>query len=144
VGTPPEKHKDRGVVNRQNPQRAGAAVVSPFIVALRPALQEIFDAIMTAHPDGLSLNVLSEELTHKPVTYADIEEIIGALEEAGIDLEGPEPTARPEELFRVLTAARALAAETGKRPSPDEIAERAGLTAAAVRRALRFGRSVAP
>jgi len=99
---------------------------------------------MAAHPDGLSLNVLSEELSTKPVTYADIEEIIGALEEAGVDLEGPEPTARPEELARVLTAARALAAETGKRPSPEEIAERTGLTAAAVRRSLRFGRSIAP
>ena len=99
---------------------------------------------MAAHPDGLSLNVLSEELSTKPGTYADIEEIIGALEEAGVDLEGPEPTARPEELARVLTAARALAAETGKRPSPEEIAERTGLTAAAVRRSLRFGRSIAP
>ena len=99
---------------------------------------------MAAHPDGLSLNVLSEELSTKPVTYADIEEIIGALEEAGVDLEGLEPTARPEELARVLTAARALAAETGKRPSPEEIAERTGLTAAAVRRSLRFGRSIAP
>ncbi|HET6148920.1 MAG TPA: sigma-70 domain-containing protein [Polyangia bacterium] len=107
-------------------------------------LQEIFDAIMAAHPDGLTLNVLSEELANKPVTYADIEEIIGALEEAGVDLEAPEAPARPEELFRVLAAARALTAETGKRPSPEEIAERAGLTAAAVRRSLRFGRAAAP
>ena len=37
----------------------------------------------------------------------------------------------------MFTAARALAAETGKRPSPEEIAERTGLTAAAVRRWLR-------
>jgi hypothetical protein len=111
---------------------------------LRPALREVFDAIMAAHPDGLSLNVLSEELATRSVTYADIEEIIGAIEEAGVDLDGPEPPARPEELARVLTAARALAAETGKRPSPDEIAERTGLTAAAVRRSLRFGRSIAP
>src|SRR5258708_39849416 len=111
---------------------------------LGPALQEIFDAIMAAHPDGLSLNLLSEELADKPVTYADIEEIIGALEEVGVDLEGPEPTARPEELARVLTAARALAAETGRRPSPEEIADRTGLTAAAGRRPLRLGGSVSP
>jgi hypothetical protein len=108
-------------------------------LSLRPALQEIFDAIMRAHPDGLTLDMLSEELVHKPVTYADIDEIIGALEDAGVNLEAPEPAARPEELFQVLTAARALAAETGKRPSPEEIAERTGLTAAAVRRSLRFG-----
>ena len=110
-------------------------------VALRPFLQEILDAILAAHPDGLTLNALSEELVNKPVTHADIEEMIGALEEAGIDLEGPEPPVRPEELFRVLTAARALVAEKGAKPSPEEIAERTGLTPAVVRRVLRFGRS---
>lgn len=110
-------------------------------MALRPFLQEILDAILAAHPDGLTLNALSEELVNKPVTHADIEEMIGALEEAGIDLEGPEPPVRAEELFRVLTAARALVAEKGARPSPEEIAERTGLTPAVVRRVLRFGRS---
>ncbi len=110
-------------------------------VALRPFLQDILDAILAAHPDGLTLNALSEELVNKPVTHADIEELIGAIEDAGIDLEGPEPPVRPEELFRVLTAARALVAEKGGRPSPEEIAARTGLTPVAVRRALRFGRS---
>jgi len=110
-------------------------------VALSPFLQEILDAILAAHPDGLTLNALSEELVNKPVTHADIDELIGALEEKGIDLEGPEPPVRPEVLFRVLTAARALLAETGARPSPEEIAERTGLTPAVVRRVLRFGRS---
>jgi hypothetical protein len=110
-------------------------------VALRPFLQELLDAILAAHPDGLTLNALSEELVNKPVTHADIEELIGAIEEAGIDLEAPEPPVRPEELFRVLTAARALLAENGARPSPEEIAARTGLTPAVVRRALRFGRS---
>ena len=110
-------------------------------MALRPFLQEILDAILAAHPDGLTLNALSEELVNKPVTHADIEELIGALEDKGIDLEGPEPPVRPEELFRVLTAARALVAETGARPSPEELAARTGLTPAVVRRVLRFGRS---
>ena len=110
-------------------------------MALRPFLQEILDAILAAHPDGLTLNMLSEELVNKPVTHADIEELIEAVEDAGIDLEAPEPPVRPEELFRVLTAARALVAEKGARPSPEEIAERTGLTPAVVRRALRFGRS---
>jgi hypothetical protein len=113
-------------------------------VALSAPLQSIFDAIMAAHPDGLTLNQLSEELLTKPVTYADIDELIGALEEAGVNLEAPEPAASPDELVRVLAAARALTAETGKRPSPEEIAARTGLSAAAVRRALQLGRSVAP
>jgi hypothetical protein len=107
---------------------------------LSPHLQAIVDAITAAHPDGLTLDELSDELIHRPVTFADIDEIIGALEEAGFDLEAPAPTS-PEELSRVLAAVRALTAETGKRPSPEEIAERTGMSHVAVRRALRFGRS---
>jgi hypothetical protein len=113
-------------------------------VALSPHLQSIFDAIMAAHPAGLTLDQLSEELLTKPVTYADIDEIIAALEDAGVNLEAPELAASPEELVRVLAAARALTAETGKRPDAEAIAARTGLSAAAVRRALRLGRSVAP
>lgn len=97
---------------------------------------------MQAHPDGLTLDELSEELVNKPVTYGDIDELIGALEAAGVDLEGPEPPARADELARVLEAARALTTETGQRPSAEEIGRRAGLTPAAVRRALQLGRSV--
>lgn len=111
-------------------------------VPLSPRLQSIFDDIMKAHPDGLTLNELSEELLMKKLTYTDIEEIIGALEDAGVDLEAAERQAHPADLARVLAAARALTEETGRRPSPSEIAERVGLTPAAVRRALQLGRSI--
>jgi hypothetical protein len=111
-------------------------------VALRPELQAIYDAIVTAYPQGLSLDELGEELYRKPVTYADIDELIGALEEAGFDLDGPAVPARPEDLAQVLAAARALTAETGKRPTPAEIAARTGLDARSVRRALQLGRTV--
>jgi hypothetical protein len=112
-------------------------------VPLRPELQTIVDAIMAANPQGLTLDQLSEALLTKPVSYADIDEIIGALEDAGIDLDAPEIPARPEELSQVLAAARALTAETGKRPTTEEIAERSGLTPAVVRKALKLGRSMA-
>jgi len=111
---------------------------------LRPHVQAIFDAVMAAYPDGLTLNMLSDELVGRPVDYGDIEELIGALEAAGVDLEGPEPPPRPEELRQVLAAARALSSETGKRPTADDIASRTGMTAVVVRRVLRFGKSAAP
>jgi hypothetical protein len=111
-------------------------------VPLRPDLQAIFDELMAAHPQGLTLDQLGEELVRKPVNYADIDELIGALEDAGVNLEAPEVPARPEDLIKVLAAARALTTETGKRPSPDEIAARAGLTASVVRRALTLGRAI--
>jgi hypothetical protein len=111
------------------------------IMPLSPHLKPILDAIVAAHPDGLTLDELGEELIHRPVSFADVDEIIGALEEAGFDLEATAPPATAEELSRVLTSIRALTAETGKRPSPSEIAERTGMSLIKVRRALRFGRS---
>jgi hypothetical protein len=111
-------------------------------VPLPPELQAIFDALVAAHPDGLTLDELSEELLGKPVGYAEIDLLIGALEDAGFDLDGKQTPTRPEDLVRVLTAARELSAELGHRPSAEQIAERTGLTPVAVRRALRFGRSI--
>jgi hypothetical protein len=110
-------------------------------VPLPPELQSIFDDLMKAHPDGLTLDELSDEIWNRPLSYADIDALIGALEEAGIDLEASEAAPRPEELVQVLAAARALAQETGSRPSVEQIATRAGLTPTTVRKALRMGRS---
>jgi hypothetical protein len=110
-------------------------------VALSPHLQTIFDALEAAHPKGLTLDELAEELIRKPITYADTEELIAALEAAGIDLEGPGTPAKPEELARVLDSARAFAAERGRRPTVAELAERAGLSPIVVRRALHLGKS---
>ena len=111
---------------------------------LRPDLQTLFDALMASHPEGLTLDELSDELVRKPVSHADIEALIGAFEAAGVDLTGPELPSTPADLARVLAAARALAEETARRPSAEEIAARTGLTPAAVRRALRLGRAVEP
>lgn len=114
------------------------------VVPLSPHLQPLFDALLAAHPNGLTLDELSEELSNKPVTYGDIDELVGALEGAGLDLETAASVGQPDELARVLVAVRALIAETGKKPSTDEIAARAGLTPTVVRRALRLGGSVTP
>jgi hypothetical protein len=110
-------------------------------VPLRPELQAIFDALMEAHPEGLTLDEVSDETWNKGLSYADIDELIGALEEAGVDLDRSAPPPLPEELREVLMAARALTQETGKRPSVDEIAARTGLAPQVVRRALRLGRA---
>jgi hypothetical protein len=111
-------------------------------VPLRPDLQSLVETILKAHPDGLTLDELSEELAVKPLGYAEIDEIIGALEDAGVDLDGPPKPPRPEELGEVLAAVRALTVETGQRPTVAAIATRAGLTPAVVTRALRFGRAL--
>jgi hypothetical protein len=111
-------------------------------VPLRPELQAIFDQLMKDHPDGLTLDELSDETWNRALSYADIDELIAALEEAGVDLEAAESPPPPEELMQVLAAARALTSETGKRPAVADIATRSGLTPAIVFRALRAGRSM--
>jgi len=112
-------------------------------VELSPNVQPIFDALQAAHPKGLTLDELAEELLRKNLSYPEIEELIAALEAAGIDLEGPSTPASPAELARVLESARAFAAEHGRRPTLAELAGRAGLSPIVVRRALHLGKSAA-
>jgi hypothetical protein len=106
-------------------------------------VEPIFAALQAAHPEGLTLDELAEEVLRKPLSYPEIEELIVALEAAGIDLEGPSTPARPEELVRVLESARAFAADHGRRPTIIELADRAGLSPIVVRRALHLGKSAA-
>jgi hypothetical protein len=110
-------------------------------VPLRPELQDLFDAVRAAHPDGVRLDDLAAFLLDKPVTYADVETLIQEFSTIGIDLTAPEP-ANQDDLVRVLAAARAIAAETGQRPSAAEIGARTNLSPLAVQRALRLGRSL--
>jgi hypothetical protein len=109
-------------------------------VDLPPDLSDLIQRLQAAHPEGLTLDELAEALEHTPLTYADVEVVVEALEDAGVLLEGAAPNASPEQLVQVLAAARALAGESGESPSIQQIAERAGLSAAVVRRALRLGR----
>jgi hypothetical protein len=109
-------------------------------VSLSPKLRTIIDELKARYPEGLSLNQLADELVHRPVSFADVEVIIDGLEDDGVSLDLPDPVARPEDLMRVLATARELAQELGRRPSVEEIATRAALSADDVRRALLLSR----
>lgn len=104
-------------------------------------MQTLFDAIRAGHPDGVTLDDLAAFLLDKPVTYADVETLIDAFSQIGVDLTASEPD-RPDDLVRVLTAARAIAAETGQPPTVAQIAARTSLSPVAVQRALRLGRAL--
>jgi hypothetical protein len=113
-------------------------------MTLSARVQPVFDALMAAHPEGLTLDELSEELIYKPLDFAEIEELIGALEMEGIDLEGPGTPASPEDLLAVLGAARAFTTENARRPTVVELAERTGLSPIVVRRALNHAKAATP
>ncbi len=110
---------------------------------LSSKVQPIFAALRAAHPEGLTLDELAEEILRKSLSYPEIEELIVALEAAGVDLEGPSTPASSEELARVLDATRTFVAEHGRRPTIAELADRAGLSPIVVRRALHLGKSAA-
>jgi hypothetical protein len=119
----------------------GVALWQTAVVALRSDLQVLFDVIRAEYPEGVGLDDFAAFLLDKQVTYADVEALIAAFTEIGVDLTAPEPVS-PEELGRVLAAARAIAGETGQRPSAAEIGARTGLSPVAVLRALRLGRTL--
>jgi hypothetical protein len=101
-------------------------------------LQAILDGLLARPPGSLDLDDLADALTPTTATYADVEEMISALESAGVLVDRVNPADLAAELAQALAAARALTTKLGRRPSVDEIAARAGLTAIVVRRALRF------
>jgi hypothetical protein len=134
---------------RMAPSTAAADLKALFVpslwqsgrVPLSPELQALFDAVRAKYPQGVSLDELAAFLIDKPVTYADIEAMIDAFAEIGEDLTATEPD-RPEDLVRVLAAARAITTETGHRPSIAELVARTSLSFPSVLRALQLGRSL--
>lgn len=109
---------------------------------MRPEIEAIVQLLLDHHADGLTLDELSVELLARSASYAEVEAVIEALEDAGVPLDGPEPSATHDQLVQVLTTARSLTKETGTKPDVDAIAERSGLTPITVRRALRLGRAI--
>jgi transcriptional regulator GlxA family with amidase domain len=109
-------------------------------VKLRPELEDIVNTLRAAGADGLSLDELAEALGTMPVSYDEVDAMIAELEAGGVAVQSPPAVDLPAELRTVLAAARALDADLGRRPSAVEIAERAGLPVAAVRRALLYAR----
>ncbi len=107
---------------------------------LRPELEEILRTLLAAGADGMSLDELAEALGTTAVSHDEVDAMIQRLEEGGIDVQGPQAADLPAELGQVLTAARALDREIGRRPSAAEIAERSGLPLPVVRRALLYAR----
>jgi hypothetical protein len=109
-------------------------------VPLRPELQPIVDALAGPGRSEVTLDELAAAIDTRAVSTADIDALMEALEERGVAVRAPGPVDLPAELARVIGAAKGLSAELGRRPTSDEIAARAGLDRAAVRRALLYAR----
>ena len=117
-------------------------------VPLRPELVRVVDALLTAAPLGdgeatVTLDAIGEAIGVLAVSQDEIDEIMHALEGAGRSGVGPEGANNEATLGRVLDVARVLRAESGKAPTPAQIAARSGLPEERVRHALALARVIA-
>lgn len=109
-------------------------------MTLSPALKQILDTILASQRRPLTLDALADAIGMQAVSPADIDALMAALEERGIEVAAPEPGAVSADLTQVLATARLLRVELGRKPSALEIASRSGLEHTAVRAALLFAR----
>jgi hypothetical protein len=108
---------------------------------LRTDLTDIVDALVAGAPAGeVSLDELGAAIGARAVTTAEIDAMIDAIEARGVSVCAPRGGDGEQHLGRVISASRDLRAELGRVPRVDELAERAGLSAAEVRHALSLAR----
>lgn len=111
---------------------------------MRPELQAILDDLLAASEDTreLHLDAVGEAIGARAVTTPEIEALIDALETAGRTLLAPQGGAGELRLKTVLTTARILGPELGRRPNVAEIAARSGLSEEEVRHALDLAKVI--
>lgn len=105
---------------------------------MKPELQAVLDALLAESKDKneVSLDALGEALGTHAISTDDVDEIMRALEDAGRKVIGPEGGGGEDRLKVVVSTARALVAELGRKPRVEEIAQRSGLSVDEVRQAL--------
>ena len=107
---------------------------------LRPELLTVAQALLNVDADVFSLDHVGDALGTLRVTPDEIDALLDWLEARGRSVGDPVGRGAAELLAEVLSAGRTLRAELGRAPQPREIAGRAGLSLAAVQRALWFAR----
>jgi len=101
-------------------------------------VKSVLDDLRARGVESISLDELAARLETERVDTGEIGWLIEALERAGVEVEAPPSEARVH-LQVVLRAARTLRAQSGRSPSPEELAASTGLAPDAVRGALFLG-----
>jgi hypothetical protein len=110
-------------------------------VGLRPELQAVVRGLLKRPGTTLSLDEVAEAIGDLLVSSDEIDELLSEIEKKrSVDAEPP--VGARESLGRVLDSARALKQKLGRAPAPSEIAQHSGLSAASVRLALLYARTL--
>ena len=110
-------------------------------MGLRPELRAVVSGLLKRPGATLSLDDIAEAIGDLLVSAEEIDEILTAIE-AKRSVDADPPLGARESLARVLASARALKQELGRAPAPSEIEQHSGLSAASVRLALLYARTL--
>ena len=109
---------------------------------MRPALAAIVEVLLARSEDArrVTLDEIGEAFGAELASPDDIEVVLDALEASGREVASAPTVDATARLRLVLVSARALAIRTGRKPTPAEIAQEAGLDVRDVHAALLLGR----
>lgn len=109
---------------------------------MKPELDDVLRHLLDASKETgeVSLDTLGEALGTRAISTDDVDAIMHALEREGRRVIGPEGGGGEDRLRMVVTTARTLVGELGRRPTAAEIAARSGLSLEDVRQALALAK----
>lgn len=109
-------------------------------MSLRPALREVLDDLLGDGRKVVTLDDLGDALGNHAVSTLEVDALMTALEERGVEIESADTGDVREDLTQVISTARSLQRALGRRPSPGEIADASGMAPGQVRAALLYAR----
>jgi hypothetical protein len=109
---------------------------------LRPELASVIEQLVAGSGavSEISLDALGDAIGTLSVSYPEIDLMISALEARGLTVVAPSNPRGEQHLREVLTTARSLSRELGRRPNIAEICERSQLDPEQVKHALMLAR----
>ena len=109
------------------------------VTQLREELKSVVERLL-AGGNEVSLDAIGEAIGVRAVSVPEVDAIIQALEDAGRNVIGAGELRGEDSLRAVVSSIRSLSGSLGRKPSPAEIAEHAGISVEQVRHALFLAR----
>lgn len=112
---------------------------------MRDEVAAVMEALLSASEDSrdVSLDEIGDALGVMAITADEIDQLVAALEAKGRNISGPFGGGGESRLKVVITTARVLQTELGRRPNAGEIAARTTLSEVQVRHALALAKVIA-
>lgn len=112
---------------------------------MRPEITRLLTSLLASSEGSkdVSLDEIGDAIGIMAITAEEIDQLVTELESRGRHVSGPTGGGGESRLKIVITTARILQTELGRRPKPAEISARAGLDETQVRHALALAKVIA-